>query len=170
MVWSFPVNRKEENHRFDGRNELSILLYRTVSVEENLCKQLGADPAYTKMLTHSAKFRWHFFSLYPWHKWFSLWSLNVRWFFIKRTMAFFLGQDQTEFWCLTEMSLQIFVWYGTPWQCTALCSAETQTTGTPLSPSGAEVKFSLDLCSIQQVQIFLQIPAIISLSQVLTTS
>lgn len=96
------------------------------------------------MLTHSAKFRWHFFSLYPWHKWFSLWSLNVRWFFIKRTMAFFLGQDQTEFWCLTEMSLQIFVWYGTPWQCTALCSAETQTTGTPLSPSGAEVKFSLE--------------------------
>lgn len=126
---------------------MSILQYRTVRVEENLCKQLGADPAYTKMLTHSAKFRWHFFSLYPWHKWFSLWSLNVRWFFIKRTMAFFLGQDQTEFWCLTEMSLQIFVWYGTPWQCTALCSAETRTTGTPLSPSGAEVKFSLDLCS-----------------------
>lgn len=91
---------------------MSILQYRTVRVEENLCKQLGADPAYTKMLTHSTKFRWHFFSLYPWHKWFSLWSLNVRWFFIKRTMAFFLGQDQTEFWCLTEMSLQIFVWYG----------------------------------------------------------
>lgn len=68
---------------------MSILQYRTVRVEENLCKQLGADPAYTKMLTHSAKFRWHFFSLYPWHKWFSLWSLNVRWFFIKRTMAFF---------------------------------------------------------------------------------
>lgn len=39
------------------------------------------------MLTHSAKFRWHFF-LYPWHKCLSLWSLNVRGF-INRTMAFF---------------------------------------------------------------------------------
>lgn len=127
-------------------------------------------PCIHKDVNTFSKIQMAFFFLYPWHKWFSLWSLNVLWFFIKRTMAFFLGQDQTEFWCLTEMSLQIFVWYGTPWQCTALCSAETRTTGTPLSPSGAEVKFSLDLCSIQQVEIFLQIPAIISLSQVLTTS
>lgn len=50
---------------------------------------------YTKMLTHSAKFRWHFF-FYPWHKCLSLWSLNVRGF-IKRTMAFFSDKIRQSF-------------------------------------------------------------------------